>query len=47
MSVKLKRTFNQDIGNGTFMRFWRVVSESHPNYGSDLSLEGLKEWEII
>lgn len=41
--VRLKRTFTM-MG----MKFWRVMGpESHPNYQSDLSVEGLKEWGII
>lgn len=48
MIVKLKRTFNQDMGDGTSLKFWRVVGPlNHANYGSDLSFEGLKEWGII
>jgi len=45
--VKLKRTFNMTM-EGITLRFWRVVGPvSHPNYHSDLSLEGLKEWGVI
>jgi len=45
--VKLKRTFNMTM-EGITLRFWRVVGpETHPNYHSDLSLTGLKEWGII
>ena len=46
--VKLQRTFNMDMGDGVILRFWRIVGPpSHPNYRSDLSVEGLREWGII
>lgn len=45
--VKLKRTFNQDDGNNGFVPFWQVISEWHPNYGSDLSVAGMVEWGIV
>jgi hypothetical protein len=42
-TVILKRTFNI-MG----IRFWRITAPaSHPNYHSDLSIEGLKHWGII
>jgi hypothetical protein len=45
--VKLKRSFNMTM-DGVTLRFWRVVGpQGHPNYHSDLSLAGLKEWRII
>jgi hypothetical protein len=41
--VKLKRSFNM----GPY-KFWRVIAPaSHPNYQSDLSVDGLKEWGIL
>lgn len=41
--VKLKRTFTM----GQY-KFWRVIAPaSHPNYHSDLSLDGLREWGIL
>jgi len=52
-TVILKRTFNQDTydenlkPNGS-IKFWRVMApKSHLNYGSDLSVDGLKQWGII
>lgn len=45
--VKLKRTYNQGDGNEGVIRYWQVISEWHPNYGSDLSVEGMKEWGIV
>jgi hypothetical protein len=46
--VKLKRTFNQGFPDGTLVKFWRIMGPAtHPNYGSDLSIEGLKQWRII
>lgn len=48
MSVMLRRTFNQEWPDGRLERYWRVVGPAgHPNLGSDLSLEGLKEWGIV
>jgi hypothetical protein len=47
-TVILKRTFNQPIGNGEVLKFWRIVGPiGHPNLNSDLSIEGMKEWGII
>ena len=51
-TVILKRTFNQKVYDGNlqpagFVRFWRVMSKGHKNYGSDLSVAGLKDWGII
>ena len=52
-TVILKRTFNQkmydqDLRVVGIIKFWRIVGPvSHPNYHSDLSLEGLKDWGII
>lgn len=41
--VILKRTFDM-----CGMKFWRVMGpEGHPNYHSDLSVQGLKDWGII
>lgn len=46
--IKLKRTFNQKGLDGDIIKFWRVMFPStHANYGSDLSISGLKEWGII
>lgn len=46
--VKLRRTFNQATLNGASVRFWRVVGPaSHPNFNSDLSIAGLRDWGII
>lgn len=46
--VKLKRTFNQQVPDQAPIKFWRVVGpESHRNYQSDLSLEGLRTWGIL
>lgn len=48
ITVKLKRTFNQKLLDGSSIRFWRVLGpQSHPNLNSDLSLEGLKEWGVL
>jgi hypothetical protein len=45
--VTLKRTFNITI-DGVTLKFWRVTGPAnHPNFHSDLSVEGLKEWGII
>lgn len=45
--TRLKRTFTMKIGTET-VRYWRVVApETHPQYHSDLSLEGLQDWNII
>jgi hypothetical protein len=46
MPVQLKRTFNMTF-DGVTLKFWRVLSAWHPNYQSDLSIEGLKDWGII
>ena len=47
-NVTLKRTFNQKWPDGSITKFWRVTGPvNHRNYGSDLSLDGLKEWRII
>lgn len=41
--VKLKRTFTMGM-----YKFWRVIEpKNHPNYQSDLSIEGMKEWGIL
>lgn len=45
--VLLKRTFNQKWPDGTSVKYWRVMSEWHTNYGSDLSLDGLKSWGVV
>ena len=45
--VLLKRTFNQSDFRGGFIRYWRVMSEWHPRYQSDLSELGLREAAII
>lgn len=46
-TVILKRSFNQPY-KGTVIKFWRIMGPAnHPNYQSDLSPEGLKEWGII
>lgn len=46
--VRLKRTFNQTDLQGKCFRFWQVVSPAnHPNIGSDLSVDGLKQWGIL
>jgi hypothetical protein len=46
-TVLLRRTFNMAF-DGQVLRFWRVIGPAcHPNYQSDLSLEGLREWGII
>ena len=45
--VRLKRTFNMTLAGQT-LRFWRVMSpKNHPNFHSDLSIDGLKDWGII
>jgi hypothetical protein len=45
--VTLRRTFNMTF-DGVTLKFWRVTGPAtHPNYQSDLSIDGLKEWEII
>ena len=51
-TVILKRTFNQktydeNLRPSGVVRFWRVMSKNHRNYGSDLSVAGLKDWGII
>ena len=52
-TVILKRSFNQATydeflkPNG-LVKFWRVMGpKSHPNFGSDLSFDGLKQWGVI
>lgn len=46
--VRLKRTFTQAFPGIRPLRFWRVISPAaHPNYGSDLSVQGLRQWGII
>jgi hypothetical protein len=45
--VLLKRTFNQPWPDGRVIKYWRVMSAWHTNAGSDLSLDGLKQWGII
>lgn len=48
LRIRLKRTFNQKLPNGGVIKYWRVIGPStHPNYMSDLSIMGLKEWGII
>lgn len=45
--VKLKRTYDMQFGDLT-LKFWRVVAPvTHPNYLSDLSIQGLTDWGII
>lgn len=47
-TVILKRTFNQSDFKGGYMKFWRIIGpKGHPNLNSDLSIEGLREWNII
>lgn len=47
-TIRLKRTYTQTWPGMPPIRYWRVVAPpSHPNYQSDLSIEGLKEWGII
>ena len=51
-TVLLKRTFDQKTYDKNFqtvgvIKFWRVMSKGHKNYGSDLSVAGLREWGII
>lgn len=47
-AVRLERSFNQTWPDGSTTKYWRVVGPvSHPNYMSDLSIEGLKEWGIV
>lgn len=47
-TVLLKRTYNQPLGDGTCIKFWRVIGPSnHPNLNSDLSIAGLLEWGVI
>jgi hypothetical protein len=46
-TVILKRTFNMTLA-GVMIKFWRVIGPvEHPNYHSDLSLEGLTQWGIV
>jgi len=46
--ILLKRTFNQSWPDGTVTRFWRIVGpQEHPSLGSDLSIEGMREWGIL
>lgn len=48
MTVKLKRTFNQKVLDGSVIKYWRVMGPAcHPNLGSDLSIQGLTDWGII
>lgn len=52
-TVILKRTFDQAtydqfLRPTGLIKFWRVMSpKSHPNCGSDLSIQGLRQWGII
>lgn len=47
-AVRLKRTYTQEWPGMSPIRYWRIVApSSHPNYQSDLSVEGLKEWGIL
>ena len=47
-TVKLRRTYNQTWPDGSVTKFWRVVGpQGHPNYESDLSIQGLQEWGIV
>lgn len=52
-TVQLKRTFNQKTYNSNLkvtgeIKFWRIISPAtHPNFNSDLSLDGLKVWGIV
>lgn len=51
--VTLERTFDQnaydtDLSPNGVIEFARVVGPvGHPSLGSDLSIEGLREWGII
>lgn len=46
--LRLRRTFNQKLPDGSILKFWRVVGPlGHRSIESDLSLEGLKHWGII
>lgn len=48
MTVKLKRTFNQKVLDGSTIRYWRIIGPAcHPNLNSDLSIQGLKDWRVI
>lgn len=45
--VTLKRTFNMEFG-GTKLKFWRITGPAtHPNYQSDLSIQGLRDWGVL
>lgn len=46
-ALKLKRTYNQSDFKGSYIKFWRVMSPWHPNYGSDIGLQWLKEKGFI
>lgn len=43
----LKRTFNQSDFKGGYIKYWRVETAGHRFFGSDLSLQGLKDWKLI
>lgn len=45
--IRLQRTFNQKGLDGDITKYWRVNCPGHPNHGSDLSLQGLKDWAIL
>lgn len=45
--LRLMRTFNQDDFQGGYIKFWRVMSPWHPNYGSDIGIMWLKEKGFI
>lgn len=47
-SLRLKRTFNQKWPDGSITKYWRVIGPLNcPSLNSDLSLEGLKDWNLI
>lgn len=39
----LKRSFNQSDFRGGYIKYWRIMTPSHPNFMSDISLLWLKE----
>jgi hypothetical protein len=45
---RLKRTFNMDMGEMGLIKYWRIIGPTNaPQLDTDLSLEGLKYWNII
>jgi hypothetical protein len=48
MPLDLALSLDPIAGHKRCVRFWRVEGPiGHPSLGSDLSLQGLREWRII